>query len=297
MIAYTVTVRAGAAWSRASFNTARFYGVNAHVLKAVTPASGGLSGINFVKVFNYNVGVPSSWPGPPPGQNQPVPGPDGALVCFLPPPGPLLAGQLDGQLRAFLAGAQPGTWLTAWQEGNDPSNGFWSQPGASRPSDLANVHAYLRDFCAAHAPQVAYGQDFGSSPIYGAGQDCTKYTVPGLAWYSFDGYDRPAQDASGQWVSRFTAAEVFAGMGQIRAKWPKANLAVTETNTQRVTEDPASAGQWFLDVAQVAKQHDCLLFCTWWGPVGTSNPEWQKIQFTPGAPYVSALNQIATQFA
>ena len=297
MISDTVTVKAGAAWGSASFNLARFYGVNAHVLKAVTPASGGLNGLSMVKVFNYNVGVPSSWPGPPPGQNQPVPAGANALVCFLPPPAQLLAGQLDGQLRAFLSGAAPGSWLTANQEANDPSNQFWSQPGVSKPSDLQNVHGYLRDFCAKWAPQVVYGQDFGSSPIYGAGQDCTQYTVPGLGFYSFDAYDRPTQNASGQWVSKFTAAQVFAGMDQIRAKFPDANLAVTETNTQRVTLDPESAGQWFLDVATVAENHGCIAYLTWWGPPGTSNPDWQKIEFTAGAPYVAALNQIAGQFS
>jgi hypothetical protein len=159
------------------------------------------------------------------------------------------------------------------------------------------MHAYLRDFCAKNAPHVLYGADIGSSPIYGAGQDCTQYVPPGLAWYSFDGYDRPKQDATGKWVSKYTAAQVFAGLGQIRAKWPAAPVAITETNTQRVTLDPASAGAWFTGVYAVAKQYQCVTYATWWGPPGTSNTDWQKIQFSAGAPYVSALNAIAADCA
>lgn len=275
----------------APFSVRRLYGVNAHVLGTVTPS---LTGISFAKMFAYDVGVPASWPGTP---QQAVPPGARSLVCFLPPPAALLAGLLDTQLAAWLAGAPHGTWVTAWQEANDPSNPIWQQPGVATPADVGAVHAYLRDWCAGNAPHVVYGQDFGSSPIYSAGQDCTAYTVPGLRFYSFDGYDRPKLDSSGRWVSPYTAAQVFAGFGQIRAKWPQAALAVTETNTQRVTKDPASAGAWFEAVYAVAQQYGCALWCTWWGPPGTSNPDWQKIEFTAGAPYVSVLNGIAEDCA
>ncbi len=270
------------------FSVRRMYGTNAHVLSTVTPS---LTGITAVKMFVYNMGVPTSWPGTP---QQPAPAGAHTLVCFLPPPADLLAGRLDAQLRAWLTGAPRGTWVTAWQEANDRSNPFWAQPGVTGPATLASVHAYLRDFCAANAPHIVYGQDFGSYPVYTQGQDCTTYTCPALGFYSFDGYDRPAQDPSGRWVSPYTAAQVFAGLGQIKDRWPAATVAITETNTQRVTEDPASAGQWFQAVYQVAQQYHCVLFCTWWGPPGTTNTDWQKIEFTATAPYVATLNQIAT---
>jgi hypothetical protein len=294
MATTAITVTAGTATATASLKVCRLYGVNAHVISAVTPA---LSGVSFVKLFNYAPGVPASWPGPPASQNQPVPAGARVLVCFMPSPTDLLAGKLDAQLTAWLAGAPAGAWLTAFQESNDPSNGIWSLPGIKTPADVASVHAYMRDFCAAHAPHVVYGQDFGSSPVYGAGQDCTAYTVPNLGFYSFDGYDRPAQNAAGQWVSKYSAAQVFAGLGQIRAKWPNALLAITETNTHRVTQDPSTAGQWFTDVYAVAKSYKCVAFSTWWGPPGTTEAEWKLIEFSAGAPYVSALNQIAADCA
>jgi hypothetical protein len=296
MTANQVTVTAGNATATGSFSVRRGYGVNAHVISA-TAVKGGLTGITFVKLFNYTPGVPTSWPGPPASQNQPVPAGAQVLVCFMPPPADLLAGKLDAQLKTWLAQAPAGAWLCAWQEGNDPSNPIWQQPGITKPADVAAVHGYLRNCCAAHAPQVVYGQDFGSSPIYGAGQDCTAYTVPNLGFYSFDGYDRPAKNSAGVWVSKYSAAQVFAGLGQIKAKWPNARVAITETNTQRVTEDPASAGAWFTDVYAVACKYGCSVYATWWGPPSSANPDWQKIEFTPGAPYVSALNAIAEDCA
>ena len=92
-------------------------------------------------------------------------------------------------------------------------------------------------------------------------------------------------------------AEVFAGFAQIRAKWPAAPLAVTETNTQRVTQDPTSAGAWFDAAYAVAKQYGCLLFCSWWGPPASTDPNWKLIEFSAGAPYVGAINKIAADIA
>jgi hypothetical protein len=74
-------------------------------------------------------------------------------------------------------------------------------------------------------------------------------------------------------------------------------VAITETNTQRVTEDPASAGDWFAAAYNVATHYGCSVYATWWGPPATTNPDWQKIQFTPGAPYVASLNAIAADCA
>src|SRR5690348_14810096 len=107
MTAYPVTVTAGTATATASLSVRRAFGVNAHVLTTVT-AKGGLTGISAVKVFNYTPGVPATWPGPPASQNQPVPAGAQAVVCFMPPLQDLLAGNLDGQLRAWLAQAPPG---------------------------------------------------------------------------------------------------------------------------------------------------------------------------------------------
>lgn len=295
MTAYPITVTAGGATAKASFSVRRGYGVNAHVY-TTTSAKGGLTGVSFVKVFNYTPGVPSSWPGPPAGQNQPVPPGAQVLVCFMPPLADLLAGKLDAQLKAWLAQAPAGSWVTAYQESNDPSNGFWQQAGASQGSLLA-MHTYLQDFCAASAPHVSYGADIGSSPIYGAGQDCTAWVPAGLGWYSFDGYDRPVKDSSGVWVSKYTAAQVFAGIGQVKAKWPDARVAITETNTYRVTQDPASAGAWFTAAYEVGKQYGCSVFSTWWGPANTTNADWKLITFEAGAPYVAALNAIAADCA
>ena len=252
------------------------FGVNTQQYANIAPS---LSGITLTKSFTgtgWPNGVPSSWPGnnkypPPPGTTT--------LACFNPAPQMVVSGQLDGPLSTFFGQAPPGSWATAWQEGDDnPGNGFWSQPGASA-SLLTDMHAYLHGLKQQVNPGILYGEDFGAYPAAVAGKDITPYVCPGLDFYSVDGYQNKATQ---------TAANVFGvTWQQIVSVVPGARPAITECNT---TVD--TTGAWFQDCYSWLIANRGVLFTLWYG-VGTH----YTYPWPPSAQALAVLQSISQDCA
>lgn len=263
----------GSATATATCSVRIPFGVNTAAYGIVSPS---LSGVSFTKSFadtGLTNGVPAKWPGNP---KYSLPAGTTTLACFRPDPQMTISGQLDSLLTAFIKQAPAGSWLTAWQEANDPGNSYWSQPGAS-VSQLVTMHAYLHALVKKTSPAVLYGEDLGTYPVYAQGQDITSYTCPGLDWYSLDGYDPKGT---------FTPEAVFGKAWQgILAAAPGARPAITETNSADTT------GAWFTACWEWLSANRGVLFSTFWnGPA-------QKYLYDPSAGYVAALQAISDECA
>ena len=251
------------------------FGVNLAEYATVSP---DLPGITFTKAFSEPTtgtnGVPSKWPGdsatkPPAGTTT--------LSCFCPDPAMAIAGELDASYTAYVKLAPAGSVITAWQEGNGSWSGVWAN--GFTVANWRAMHTRLAGLTAAANPAVRYGQVVATSPVRG-GQDITPYVVPGMSWYSMDGYD-----LQGTSTPEAVFGETWAGILSVE---PSARCAITETNSTDAT------GGWFTDCWEWLTGNNGVLFSTFWE---TATSGGQHYPFPPSAAALAALQSVGQQCA
>jgi len=252
------------------------FGTNLAEYATVSPA---LPGITFTKAFSEPAtgtnGVPPKWPGdsaskPPAGTRT--------LSCFCPDPAMLLAGELDTPVKTYFGLAGPDDVATAYQEGNGSWSPVWATAGFT-VADWRAMHVRLAGLAADASPGLRYGQVLATSPVRG-GQDITPYVVPGMGWYSMDGYD-----LSGTSTPEAVFGETWAGILTVE---PAARCAITETNSADTT------GEWFTGCWEWLTANGGVLFSSFWE---TATSGGQHYPWPPSDAVLATLQDISEQCA
>lgn len=201
---------------------------------------------------SVNGPIPERWPSLPAGV--------AGFYTLYPNPDELLAGKLDGRLREFLAGAQPGSMLTAYAEadGAPAAGGQFASLGLTQPK-LTAVHARMQALCAnAH---VRYG-----SVTCGYNAAALGWSARGLDFYGLDIYEPCSPgiiNALNEWRANVSAFQ------------PDPVLCIAETNTST----PARRPFWFSAIFGWLKAYDQMgggvtAMCTYWNPGGPLSGPW-----------------------
>jgi len=196
--------------------------------------------------------IPERWPSLPAGV--------AGFYTLYPNPDELLAGKLDGRLRAYLAGAQPGSMLTAYAEadGDRPAGGNFAALGLTQ-AKLRDVHAHMQALCA--DTQVRYG-----SVTCGFDAAAPGWSAPGLDFYGLDIYEPcppGIMNALNEWRANVSALQ------------PDPVLCIAETNTAA----PARRPFWFSAIFGWLKAYEqtgggVAAMCTYWNPNGPLSGPW-----------------------
>jgi hypothetical protein len=254
------------------------FGVNLAMLPQIAPSLGGIGHVKAFISGSPPDGVPTSWPGS--SKTTPVPAGVRVMMCFTPDPVKLLSagGPLDGAIADWIAGANPGDWVTAHMEGNLPGNAFRSVPGSS-PAMWADMHGYLHALVAKRRPDIAYGVNYGMGAAAAGTQTLADWAVAGMGFLACDGYAHQAADSP---------ASVFGtGWNQILSVLPDARPGIAETNT---TAD--ATGKWFTDCMTWLESMNGVLFSLWAGAGTHFTYSWP-----PSPQALAALQSVSAQCA
>jgi hypothetical protein len=192
--------------------------------------------------------IPATWPALPAGKV--------GFYTIYPDPIPLLAGELDTQLKAFIDSApEQGGVLTSYAEADaSPNEGGQFAPIGLSQNTLHQVHAHLQALCK--GTKVKYGAVFcGVTP------ESVGFAIPGLDFYALDWYDTwqpPLFEALNQWAASVAALQ------------PSPVLAIAETNSNVSARRPYwfSAVFGWLKGYQLANAGRALGYWTYWNPTG-----------------------------
>lgn len=203
------------------------------------------------------------WPsvtGPIPGRWPSLPAGVAGFYTLYPNPDELLAGKLDGSLQAYLAGAQPGSMLTAYAEadGDPAAGGQFASLGLTR-AKLRDVHAHMQALCA--NTHVRYG-----AVACGYNASALDWSAPGLDFYGLDIYEPCGpgiMNALNEWRANVSAFQ------------PDPVLCIAETNTST----PARRPFWFSVIFGWLKAYEqtgggVAAMCTYWNPIGPLSGPW-----------------------
>jgi len=203
---------------------------------------------------SVNGPIPATWPTLPAGKV--------GFYTIYPNPPQLLAGDLDTQLKAFIASApEQGGVLTAYAEADaSPRAGGQFSPLGLTQDILYRVHEHLQNLCK--GSRVKYGAVFcGCSP------ESVAFAIPGLDFYALDWYDTwqpPVFDALNQWAQSVSALQ------------PYPVLAIAETNSNVQARRPYwfTAVYGWLKSYQVAHPDEVLGYWSYWHQGGPLSGPW-----------------------
>jgi hypothetical protein len=249
-------------------------------VKAVVP---GLAGR---RVYRDDGTLPQVWPGTQegsawnwwPGQR--------VIYSVRPDPAELAAGQLDAQVRAFVATAPPRSCLTSYHEAGALDHGQ-AYANLSRQT-IRDVHVRMHYLC--QGSNVAYGTITCGPPA----QMYQWVPEPGypMDWYGVDIWDGP------NWRADATAALNVAALNarlaenlqyaQDRSGQADPVLHVPETNSQY----PAMRPGWLDAIAEWMSMNGGQLMCTHWDPGGPLSGAFPA----DDAALIAALNYVVTQY-
>jgi hypothetical protein len=220
------------------------------------------AGIN-VRTFRayrdqYNF-IPTVWP-------MKAAVPDARVTLSIRPiPDDLLAGRLDGRLRAFIAAAAPGSKLSAWHEASN----LPGYPDFVNAASMSAVHQYMQDLC--RGSNVRYGSIICAVP------SATKaWMGTGLDWYGLDVYDfGEGQFRTGP-DERISREKLFARLDDMLdtcrelAGVQSPEIDICETNSPRRRHRQ----EWFALLAEWLEGNGGGRLQTFWNPSGSLSGPW-----------------------
>jgi hypothetical protein len=223
-------------------------GSNSNVFDAMREA--GINAGTFRAYRDQYNFVPTVWPAKESVPDAPV------TLSIRPVPEDLLAGRLDGPLRAFIAAAPPGVKLSAWHEASN----LPGYPDFVTAAAMSAVHGYMQELC--RGSQVRYGSIICAVP-----SETTAWMGTGLDWYGLDIYDfdegqfREAPDGP------ISADRLFARL----AGRDDPDIDICETNCPR----PEYRADWFALVAEWLSGRGGGRLQTFWNPTGPLSGPWR----------------------
>jgi hypothetical protein len=233
------------------------FGSNSSVFDAMHAA--GINVRTFRAYRDQHNFVPTAWPA-----KESVP--DARVTLSIRPvPADLLAGRLDGPLRALIAAAPAGVKLSAWHEASN----LPGYPGFVTAGSMSAVHAYMQDLC--RGSQVRYGSIICAVP-----SETTAWMGTGLDWYGLDIYDFDEgqfRDGPDGGISR---EKLFARLDDMLATCRELSgrhapeIDICETNCPR----RAYRADWFALVAEWLSGRGGGRLQTFWNPTGPLSGPW-----------------------
>ncbi|HEX9034832.1 MAG TPA: hypothetical protein VF834_23550 [Streptosporangiaceae bacterium] len=202
---------------------------------------------------------PNAWP-----KTWPLVGDSVAVVSIRPVPADLLAGKLDGSIRALCESAPGDADLNAWHEaGNLPEYGA---PGFSyiTPETMTAVHDHMQQLVK--GTRVSYGAILCMKP-----QSMPPWMPGGLDWYGLDIYDWPQFHVGGSMSAPLDIRGALTGrLDEWRAtvqhvtgqQSPRLNIC--ETNS----DHPSHRGKWFTALAEWLVPNGGHRLLTFWSEAG-----------------------------
>jgi hypothetical protein len=236
-----------------------YLGSNSHYLDILKAA--GIAA-TARRVYRDDGTLPQFWPGTQAGTDNWWPG-QHVIYSLRPSPDDVLAGHLDVQIKALVAQAPPGSFLTIWHEA-----GTLDYPGLV-DWKLRQAHVHMHELCK--GSPVAYG-------VIICGPPAEKFAwVPmpdyPMDWYGVDIYDGPhyrLEDGSLCLTKLYGRLDEFLAMARERSgqRWPV--LTVPETNSSVQARRP----EWFTAVTDWVRGHNGRHVCTFWNPTGPLSGDW-----------------------
>ena len=222
---------------------------------------------------------PPAWPDPHPGA--------WITLSLRPNPGDLLAGELDGPLKAVIDSAPAHAELTFWHE-NTTGNplGYPSYVNNARAA-VAMQH-YGQRLC--QGSKVRFGVITCGPAIQQIG-----WLAPGLDWYGDDLYEFPRLRGPND---RVRQARLLARLEENLGAWRKVSgkrwpaIRITETNSPF----DAHRVNWFTWIAQWLSGHNGARMLTYWNARegiaqgGLSGP------WPPSPPVIRRLRLLSEQY-
>jgi hypothetical protein len=233
------------------------FGSNSSVFDALNDA-----GIN-VHSFRayrdeYNF-IPTVWP-------SKTSVPDAKVTLSIRPiPADLLAGQLDAQLKAFIAAAPPGVKLSAWHEASN----LPGYPSYITAETMSAVHAYMQELC--RGSNVRYGSIICAVP-----SQTKAWMGANLDWYGLDIYDFGEGQFRNSSDGTVSSAKLFARLNDMLDTCRELSgidspvIDICETNSPR----QAYRADWFALVAQWLNGNGGGCLQTFWNPSGGLSGPW-----------------------
>lgn len=236
--------------------------------------AGSVPGTTAVRRHLYQLDASGKWVWPP--TNGPIPSqwpsaPSIApnahwILTVYPNPDRLLSGQMDNQIKAFIANAPALSYLTAYAEPDCPwtsPSGVryaeqWTAVGISR-AKMAQIHAKMHSLCS--GTNVRYG-----IIACGFGATAQAYLSGAKDYCGIDIYD---------WADPMTNMDNFLKISQAASGYEKPSLMVSETNTNVVAKRP----EWFTKIFAWLKNYEkrggqVRAMCTYFGKGGPLSGEW-----------------------
>jgi hypothetical protein len=223
--------------------------------------------------LNVNI-FPTPWPIFGPGTRL--------LMSVYPDLRDLLAGRLDEQIRDMVAGAPPGSMLTAWHE-------VLSLPYTQKyltPANVYLMHRKMSTLCK--GSNVSYGSLLGGGDLV----FLMKYLPPNLGFYGIDIYGNLGFKLKPRWQHPFHRWVQFRNLARTKDKvhgYPQ--LVIGETNVP----DQALRPDWFELVASWVHNY---------GPNGAGVFTFWSDNATLGGPWdpndkatIKALKGICSKYA
>jgi hypothetical protein len=249
-------------------------------VKAMVP---GLAGR---RVYRDDGTLPQLWPGTQQGSEWNWWPGQRVVFSVRPDPAELAAGQLDAQVRAFVATAPPGSCLTSYHEAGSLDHGR-AYADLSKQT-ICDVHVRMHELC--RDSNVAYGTITCGPPAY------MYQWVPGpgypMDWYGVDIWDGPNWRANASAPLNVPALharlEQNLQYAQERSGQAHPVLHVPETNSQY----PAMRPGWMECIGEWMSRNGGQLMCTHWAADGPLSGD-----FPAGdTALITALNSIVTEY-
>lgn len=204
---------------------------------AFNQAASETTGLTAERIYSPSSNpIPSSWPAPAPGAT--------AIYSFKPNLADVVSGVDDAAIIASLRAMPAGSWATLWHEANLPNR-------VSSANDYDNAIAHVNTLIAQNHIPVVWGQIFAVANS----QDLTPWIVPGLGFYSEDGYGRASDP------SRTPQVVFEKSFAEIRDVVPNANVGVTETGV--VNGTVAQTSTWDRAAWHYTCQQGAKAFVLW----------------------------------
>jgi hypothetical protein len=232
-------------------------GSNSNVFDAMREA--GISARTFRAYRDQYNFVPAAWPAKQSAPDARV------TLSIRPVPADLLAGRLDGPLRALIASAPPGVRLSAWHEASN----LEGYPDFVSAASMSAVHAYLQELC--RGSQVRYGSIICAVP-----SETKAWMGTGLDWYGLDIYDfdegqfREAPDGGISRARLFARLDDMLGTCRELTGRDAPQIDICETNCPR----RAYRADWFALLAEWLAGRGGGRLQTFWNPSGPASGPW-----------------------
>ena len=220
----------------------------------------GVPGLRGVRLYgakpngkkNETDHIPATWPKPPVANSGPI------VYSIYPVPEHVFNGDLHDTLKALIASAPAGSYLTTWHEALS-----LTYPSYITSESMYQLHAHMK--AITQGTHVTYGSIFGGGDL----ATLFKSVPPNLGFYGLDLYGNEGIEKG---LARLDQFITLAKPKDTKTPgYPK--LMLPECNTPMKAQRP----EWFKSVCQRMRAYgaNSLGVLTFWNPTGPLSGPWE----------------------